>query len=283
MSESFTHRLVGSGLIATLEPDKWRPGCWVLTVDGTPQSHVDLADPTALHFDYIARMGHMIDRAFPAGNAITALHLGAGAMTIPRYIATTRPGSRQQVIELERDLVDFVREHCPLPRAAQIRCRYGDARDMLGSLPSGLLGAVDLIVIDVYRGARTPSHVTTVEFYEQVKRLLAPSGLVLANLTDGPPLSFAHNQFATLRYVFGDVFGVAEFGIASGKRYGNIVAAALADGSTPTWAAGLAGLGPHPTSLIAGADARAWASKGTVVTDATAVDSPPPSRSLFRD
>jgi spermidine synthase len=282
MSGVFTHRLASSGLIATLEPDKWRAGCWVLSVDGTPQSHVDLGDPTALHFDYIARMGHIIDRAFPTGEAITALHLGAGAMTIPRYIEATRPGSRQQVIELERDLIEFVREHCPLPRSASIRCRYGDAREMLGSLPTGLLGEVDLIVVDVYRGARTPAHVTTVEFYTALRRLLAPGGFVLANLTDGPPLAFAHNQFTTLRYVFGDVFGLAELGIASGKRYGNIVAAAHSAATTPAWVNALAGLGPHPTSLIAGDEARGWAAKGSVVTDATAIESPPPARNLFR-
>lgn len=282
MADAFTHRLASSGLLASLEPDTWRPGSWVLTVDGTPQSHVDLADPTALHFDYIARMGHIIDRAFPAGDAITALHLGAGAMTIPRYVDATRPGSRQQVIELERDLVDFVREHCPLPRSASIRCRYGDARETLGSLPSGLLGAVDLIVVDVYRGARTPAHVTTVEFYSELRRLLAPGGIVLANLTDGPPLAFARNQFATLRYVFGSVFGVAELSIASGKRYGNIVAGAVVGDRVPDWVNGLAGLGPHPTTLVSGDDALTWAGLGTVVTDATAVDSPPPSRNLFR-
>ncbi len=282
MVDAPTLRLAESGLIATIEPDPWQPGCWLLVVDGTPQSQVDLSDPTALHFDYIARMGHIIDRAFPAGEAITALHLGSGAMTLPRYVNATRPGSRQQVIELERDLVDFVREHLPLPRSATIRCRYGDARATLGSLPAGLVGQVDLIVVDVYRGARTPAHVTTVEFYQELRRFLSPTGVVLANLTDGPPLTFTHNQFATLRYVFGSVFGVAEMSIASGKRYGNVVACSTRADHDAEWVAGIAGLGPHPTTLVAGEDAREWARRGTVVTDATAVESPPPSRNVFR-
>ena len=52
-------------------PLSWRNGIavstiggWVLTVDGTPQSHVDLSHPEELHFEYIARMGHIIDEAF---------------------------------------------------------------------------------------------------------------------------------------------------------------------------------------------------------------------------
>jgi len=282
MAGAFTHRLARSGLIASLESDRWRPGSWVLSIDDTPQSHVDLADPTALHFDYIARMGHVIDAAFPAGQPITALLLGAGALTIPRYVEATRPGSRQQIIEIERDLIDFVREHCPLPRGASIRCRYGDAREVMESLPTGLLGQVDLVVVDVFSGARTPAHVTSVEFYSAVKALLAPNGIVVANVADGPPMSFARGQLATLRYVFGDAFGVAEHGVANGKRFGNVVLGALASGAIPPWVSTLAGKGPHPTGLIAGADAIAWSASATIVTDNTAIDSPPPARNLFR-
>ena len=282
MEEAFTHRLAHSGLVARLEPDQWRPGSWVLEIDGTPQSHVDLADPTALHFEYIARMGHVIDAAFPTGQSITALHLGAGALTIPRYIEATRPGSRQQVIEIERDLIDFVREHCPLPRGASIRCRYGDAREVMESLPKGLLGQVDLAVVDVFHGARTPAHVTSVEFYSAVKALLSSTGIVIANVADGPPMLFARGQLATLRYVFGDAFGIAEQGVANSKRFGNVVLGALSSGAVPPWLSALAGKGPHPTGLIAKADAVAWSASATIVTDKTAIDSPPPARNLFR-
>jgi len=282
MAQAFTHRLAGSGLIASLEPDAWRPGSWILSIDDTPQSHIDLADPTALHFDYIARMGHIIDAAFPPREAITALHLGAGGLTLPRYIDATRSGSRQQVVEIERDLLDFVRQHCPLPRGASIRCRYGDARDVMTALPTGLLGQVDLVVVDVFRGARTPAHVTSVEFYDAVKALLTPTGVVVANVTDGPPMAFARGQLATIRFVFGDAFATAELGVANGKRFGNVVIAATANGDIPSWVSGLTGKGPHPTAVIAGTDAVDWLASAAIVTDNTATPSPPPARNLFR-
>ena len=142
-------------------------GGWELDVDGTPQSHVDLDDPTHLHFEYVARMGAVIDQLRMPGQPLTAVHLGAGALTIPRYVEATRPGSRQQVIELEPALVDLVREQLPLPRGASIRVRIGDAREGLGRLPAGLVGNVDLLVSDVYSGAQTPAHLTTVEFYRE--------------------------------------------------------------------------------------------------------------------
>lgn len=273
-------RLSGSGLIAEIIPDQWRAGSWTLEIDGTPQSHVDLADPTELHFDYIQRIGHIVDSAFPAGESITALHLGAGALTVPRYIEATRSRSRQQVVEIERDLIDFVRETLPLPRSASIRCRYGDAREVLESLPAGLLGQVDLIVIDVFRGARTPAHVTSVEFYQSAKKLLSPSGVLVANVADGPPMTFARGQLATLRYVYSDAGATGEQGVLRGKRFGNVVLAA-SDAPMP-WMSKLAGLGPHPAITVLGSDAADWCATGAIVTDSTAVDSPPPSRNLFR-
>ena len=61
-------------------------GGWELDVDGTPQSHVDLDDPTHLHFEYVARMGAVIDQLRMPRQPLTAVHLGAGALTIPRYV-----------------------------------------------------------------------------------------------------------------------------------------------------------------------------------------------------
>src|SRR4051812_39674417 len=100
---------LSDGTLARILPSGFTSG-YELIVDGTPQSHVDLEDPTHLHFEYVMRMGAVIDRLKMPGQPLTAVHLGAGALTIPRYVASTRPGSRQQVIELEPALVDLVRE-----------------------------------------------------------------------------------------------------------------------------------------------------------------------------
>src|SRR3954454_25318498 len=143
---------LSDGTMARVIPSSFGGG-WELVVDGTPQSHVDLDDPTHLHFEYIARMGAVIDRLRMPGQPLTAVHLGAGALTIPRYIDATRPGSRQQVIELEPALIELVRNELPLPRGAAIRIRIGDAREGLGRLPGALTGNVDLLISDVYAGS----------------------------------------------------------------------------------------------------------------------------------
>ena len=187
---------LGDGSIARVVPSRFAGG-FELEVAGTPQSHVDLDDPTHLHFEYVARMAAVIDRLRMPGQPLTAIHLGGGALTLPRYLAHTRPGSRQQVIELEQPLIDLVRAELPLPRGAQVRVRIGDAREVAAKLPAGLQGAADLVVSDVFAGAQTPAHLTTLEYYRVLAGLLAPGGVLLVNVADGAGLAFARRQVAT--------------------------------------------------------------------------------------
>ena len=267
---------------ARLEHDKHRPGSVTLVVDGTPQSHVDIDDPTHLYFEYVRRIGHLIDLVAPEGEPITAVHLGAGALTLPRYVAHTRPGSRQQVVELERELVDLVRERVPFPRSAQIRLRYGDAREVLAKFPDGLRARADLLVVDIFSGARTPAHVTSVEFYREAIELLSPTGILAVNVADGAGLAFARSQAATVASLLPHVAAMADTQMLKGRRFGNIVLAASASPlPTATLPRLLAG-DPSPAKMIDGREFTDFVAGSPIVTDATAVPSPPPARSVFQ-
>ena len=275
-------RLKLSGHIATIEPDPYQDGAYILDVDGTPQSHVFLEQPDELFFEYVRRIGHVIDSLAPEGEPITAVHLGGGALTLPRYVAATRPGSRQQVVELEQDLIDFVREHLPLPRDASIRIRYGDARDVLGKFPAGLHGSVDLVVIDIYSGARTPAHVTTLEFFTEVSKLLSPTGVIVINAADGPGLAFARSEAATLRTVVPHVIAFAEAQVLKGRRFGNVVLVGGTRTDLIEWMPRLMAGGPHPARVLADSEMKAFIASAPIVTDATAVDSPTPNKTIFQ-
>lgn len=268
------------GREARIVPGRFAGG-WELVVETTPQSHVDLDDPSHLHFEYIARMGAVIDQLGMPGEPLTAVHLGAGAMTLPRYVEHTRPGSRQQVIELEQALIDLVREHLPLPRSGQLRVRIGDARDVAARLPAGLLGNVDLIVSDVFAGAQTPAHLTSAEYYRILERLLAPSGVLLVNIADGSGLAFARRQVATVRSVLEHVVILAEVGTLRSGRFGNIVIAASASPLPMEWLPRLMAAGPHPAKVAHGHELDVFARDARVVTDADATPSPKPAASVF--
>jgi hypothetical protein len=275
---------LASGLHAEIRADRWVPGSFELIVDGTPQSHVNLERPTELFFEYVSRMGHVIDQVKLPGEPLTALHLGAGALTIPRYIEATRPGSRQQVLELEPELVELVRRELPLPRGASIRVRYGDARATLAKLPAGLRGAADVIVVDVFGGARIPAHVTSLEFYRECAAFLAPDGVLLVNVADGSGAAFARGQAATIAMAFdgGNEAVLAESQVLRGRRYGNFVLVASLSPLPLEWMPRLLAGGPHPAALVQGRELRDWIAGAPVVTDTTAVPSPPPSRSVFQ-
>ncbi len=224
-------------------------------------------------------MGAVIDQ-LPDG-PITAVHLGAGALTLPRYIDATRPGSRQQVIEWEAPLAQLVREHLPLPRAASIRIRIGDAREGVGRLPAALRGSCDLVVSDVYSGAQTPAHLTSVEFYREVAAILAPGGILLVNVADGPGLAFARRQVATVAEVLPETAVLADTQVLKGRRFGNLVIAASATPLPTAWLPRVLAAGPHPAKIAQGAEVRTFTQGAAVVTDADAVASPRPDSSLF--
>ncbi|MDE0545292.1 spermidine synthase [Microbacterium sp. C7(2022)] len=268
------------GTLARIVPAQFGSG-WEVDVDGTPQSHVDLDDPTHLSFEYVARMGAVIDQLRLPRQPLTAIHLGAGGLTLPRYIEATRPGSRQQVVELEPALWDLVRENLPLPRGAQIRVRIGDARAGLGRLPAALVGAADLVVSDVYSGAQTPAHLTTVEFYTEAARYLAPEGVLLVNVADGAGLAFARRQVATISRVLEHVIILAEVQTLKGRRFGNLVVAASAHPLPTAWLPRLMAAGPHPAKVAEGREVDEFARGARVAVDGDATDSPKPASTLF--
>ena len=267
-----------AGGTAELLADADRDGSWVLLVEGTPQSHVDLDDPTHLEFEYVRRMGHVLDLAADPRVPLDVAHLGGGALTLPRYVSVTRPGSRQRVVEIDQQLTDLVREHLPLPRGARVRVRADDARVGLAALRDD---SADVVVTDVFAGARTPAHLTTREFVAHARRVLRSGGTFLANVADGPPLHFARAQVATLRSVFDSVCLLAEPGTLRGRRFGNLVAVASdadlpIDGLVRRCAAD-----PMPARVVYGADLGRFAGTSRPVLDADAVDSPAPPDGIF--
>jgi spermidine synthase len=263
---------------AELLADADRDGSWVLLVDGTPQSHVDLDDPTHLEFEYVRRMGHALDLAAPPGEPVDAVHLGGGALTLARYLAVTRPGSRQRVVEIDQQLTDLVRAALPLPRGARVRVRADDARAALATRPDA---SADVVVCDVFAGARTPAHLTSAEFAAEVRRVLRPHGTYLANIADGPPLRFARTQVATLRSAFAHVCLLGEPGTFRSRRFGNLVAVCAA-GEPPVAAlTRRCAADPMPARVVAGSDLDRFARDAAPVHDADAVDSPSPPAGVF--
>jgi hypothetical protein len=153
---------------------------------------------------------------------------------------------------------------------------------VLGRLPAGLHGSADLVIVDVFSGARTPAHVTSIEFYREAAALLKPDGIMAINVADGPGLQFARGQAATVLAAVKDVAALAETQILKGRRFGNVVLIGSPGELPLDWMPRLLAGGPHPSKVVTGTELKAWIAGASVVTDATATPSPPPSRGIFQ-
>jgi hypothetical protein len=241
----------------------------MLLVDGTPQSYLDPDDPEHLEFDYVRRLADIVD-TLPPG-PVTALHLGGGACTLPRYVAATRPGSVQLVVEADARLAAVVREQLG---TAGFRLRVGDGRAALARLSP----TSDLVVSDVFVGAQVPAHMATLEHVHEVRAVLRPHGVYAVNLGDSGRLAFARQQAATLAAEFAHVVVLGEPTVLRGRRFGNLV---LAGSDVPFDVTGLAQLGARSHPRGRAEDGRRFAAGYEPATDAAPPVVPEPPADLF--
>lgn len=256
---------------ASLIRDPDRSDAWLLEVQGTRQSHVDLANPTDLGFDYVRRIGHVIDERWTSADPLDAVHLGGGGLTIPRFIAASRPGSRQRAFEVDTALTDFVRCHLPLEASWRIRVRGIDARQGLESLKGE---SADLIINDVFARARVPAHLASLDMLSSVVRVLRGDGVYVANIVDAPPLTFSRTQVANAMAAFAHVVLVVPGGVLKGRRHGNLVLVASAASLPVGRLAQLCTADPSPSRVLAGDAIDRFRAGAPTVTDRTAMDSP---------
>ncbi|MEU1814538.1 fused MFS/spermidine synthase [Streptomyces roseifaciens] len=263
---------------AKLMPDVDRQRAWLLTVNGAPQSYVDLDDPAHLEFEYTQRVAHVLDAAAEPHRALDVLHLGGGALTLPRYVAATRPGSRQRVVEADRGLLALVAEHLPLRPGSGIEVIAGDARS---ELEASADASADMIVADVFSGSRVPAHLTSLAYARAAARVLRPHGRYAANLADGAPFAFLRSQVATFRAVFAHVCLIAEPSMLRGRRFGNAVLVASHTELPVTALARRAAGDAFPARVEHGDALERFVAGAQPVDDADAVGSPEPPGGAF--
>jgi spermidine synthase len=203
--------------------DRDRASGFILRIDGTDQSYVDLDDPTLLEFDYVQRIADVIDAHGEPGETLRFVHIGGAGMTLPRYVATTRPRSAQIVLEPDEAVTALVRDQLPLPRNSGIKVRPIDGRAGLSAMRPGF---ADVIVLDAFDGARIPADLVTTEFFETVATVLVDDGLLLLNLADRAPFGYVRRVLRGVCDQFPTVMISAEPATLKGRRFGNLLVVA---------------------------------------------------------
>lgn len=244
-----TRWLPDTGAHAEIDEDAHIEGALILSVGGAQQSHVDLLHPERIFYEYLQRIGHVVDLVGAPGEPLRVLHLGAGALTLVRYLQATRPGSEQTAVDLDGTLMDFVLDAMPLPEGTVCDVVIGDAADAVLEQPDG---AFDVVVLDIFAGADAPAHLTSPDFAAHLLRVCAREGVVLVNVGDDPPLAFARAQSRQLAALAPATAVLTEAGMVDGSRAGNVVVAARNGPWPDAWTRALLAAGPHPAAVLVG-------------------------------
>jgi len=203
----------------------------VLWLDTLPHSHVDPTDPTVLSFTYTAWYGDAIGAFAPDGRALRTLHIGAGGLTMPRYLRSQHPGSTQVVLELDPLVIDVAQRRLGFVPGDDVHVVTGDARRSVADLvrtrevandtdvdAAAPTDRFDLVIGDAFGGVAVPWHLATREFTEDLRALMTPDGIYLLNIIDHGPRDFLRAEIATIRAVFAHVAVIERSGGPGGNH-----------------------------------------------------------------
>lgn len=208
--------------VAELVPDGDNPDGWLLLLNGVQSSHIDMANPLRLEFEYMRWIMALVEDRWAESAKLRTLSLGGAACSMPRYLVAAFPNSRNVVVEIDGKLVTLVRDAFDLPKAPLLRIRVGEAREVTGSLAPA---SRELIIRDVFAGARTPMELTTAEFTEEARAVLSPGGVYVVNCGDNQTLSTARREAVTIGSAFKHTVIIADPPMLKGRRAGNVIIA----------------------------------------------------------
>jgi spermidine synthase len=204
--------VAAAGALSVLR-DRERPSGRLLRQGEMDASYVDLADTRHLEFAYLRRMRDVV----LATRARRVVHVGGAGCALARALAATHPDHRQEVIELDGDVVELARRHLGLRRVPGLRVRVGDGRALLARRPDH---SADAVLVDAFVGARVPRHLVTAEALAGLARV---AGLAAVNVVDSRAMDDASAIAAGLRDAFPYAFALGSAQALAKRRAGNVV------------------------------------------------------------
>lgn len=207
---------------ATVVVDEERPSGRSLVLDDLRHSYIDLEDPTFLDFRYFRLFADVVDPMENGGpnGELDVLNIGGAGFAFPRYIAATRPGSINLVLEIDGEVVEIAKDELGLTLTDELDVVVGDARISLQELEAD---SYDLIIGDAFGGRSVPWHLTTTEVIAEIRVLLRDDGIYMMNVIDGGDSRYARAQLATLQEHFTYVVVLIPEGGVPARRAANQV------------------------------------------------------------
>jgi spermidine synthase len=173
-----------------------------LVLDHLVHSYTDLKDPLYLEYEYIRIYEEMVRWRAKNRGSFRSLFLGGGGYTFPRFIEAKYPKAETQVVEIDPEITRVARKYLGVSENSKIRSFNEDGRWFVMNCKEK--GGYDFIFGDAFNDLSIPYHLTTKEFAMQIKSLLKPDGMLLANVIDSfKKGGFMPSYIRTLEEVFG--------------------------------------------------------------------------------
>jgi spermidine synthase len=150
---------------------------------GDIQSEMRLSRPGALVLAY-ARAMMAFALFVPRPRHILLVGLGGGSMA--KFCHRHFPGARITVLELRADVIALRGQFMVPPDDARFRVVHAEAAAWVARAAVGGLAA-DAIVVDGFDAAGLPPALSSAPFYSDCRRLLAPGGVLAANVFSYDP------------------------------------------------------------------------------------------------
>lgn len=164
------------------------------------QTCMDLRDPKRLVFNY-TRMSFAGLLINPQPQRILVAGLGGG--TIPTVMRELYPDAVIDVLEVDQAVVNVAEDYFYFAEDENMQVHVVDARVFIKR--AGLREQqYDYIVLDAFSGEYIPEHLLSREFLEEVKAILTPDGVVVANTFSGSRLY--DYESVTYQAVFGEFY-----------------------------------------------------------------------------
>jgi spermidine synthase len=141
------------------------------------QSCMALDEPDRIVMNY-PRM--MLASLYAKPEPSSVLIIGLGGGTIPRALKQVIPNVRIDVVEIDPAVIDVAKKQFGFVEDARVRAIAADGRVFVKRALREQRH-YDLIMLDAFDHEYIPEHLLTREFLVEVKSLLAPNGILVAN------------------------------------------------------------------------------------------------------
>ena len=166
-------------------------------------------DPDRLVFDYakLVMAGLLIN---PQPERILIIGLGGG--TLPKTFHQMFPEAQVDSVEIDPAVVDVAKRFFDFEESENVKVIERDGRVYVKQAMR-FNRQYDYIILDAFNGDYIPEHLMTKEWLEEVKSILAPGGVLIANTFSASRLY--HNESVTYEAAFGWIRNIKQ---SSGNR-----------------------------------------------------------------